>query len=144
MLGPVFIAVLLAQGQVVGPPTPPNLTAPPPTPQQAKAETPWPPPGVSRPGNGVMTPKLIKDVKPSYRAGAMRAKISGRIVLEAVVKIDGTVGDVRVIRSLDDNKYGMDDEAISTVKQWKFEPGKKDGEAVPVLIEIEMSFTLKQ
>jgi len=143
MLGPLFIAMLLAQGQVVGPPTPPNLP-PPSTPQQAKAETPWPPPGVSRPGNGVTTPKLIKDVKPSYRPDAMRAKISGRIVLEAVVTTDGTVSKVRVIRSLDDNKYGMDDEAVSTVKQWKFEPGTKDGVALPVLVEIEMSFTLKQ
>ena len=143
MLGPLFIAVLLAQGQVAGPPTPPNLP-PSPTPQQTKAETPWPPPGVSRPGNGVTTPKLIKEVKPSYRPEAMRAKISGRIVLEAIVKIDGTVGDVRVTRSIDDNKYGMDDEAISTVKKWTFEPGTKDGVALPVVVEIEMSFTVKQ
>jgi TonB family protein len=144
MLGPLLIAVLLAQGQVVGPPTPLNLPPPTPTPQQAKAEVPWPPPGVSRPGNGVMPPKLVKEAKPTYRADAMRAKISGRIVLEAVVKIDGTIEDVRVIRSLDDNKYGMDDEAISTVKKWAFQAGTKDGAAVPVLIEIEMSFTIKQ
>ena len=141
MLGPIVIAALLAQGQFVGPPTPPRLPPPPP-PQQASVETPWPPPGVSRPGNGVTTPKLIHEVKPTYRAGAMRAKIQGRVVLEAVVLVDGTVGEVRVTRSLD-KQYGMDDEAASVLKKWTFAPGMKDGIAVPVVIEIEMTFTMK-
>jgi len=52
--------------------------------------------------------------------------------LEAVVRTDGTVGEVRVVRSLD-KKFGMDEEAVKTLKQWRCAPGKKDGVAVPVL-----------
>jgi TonB family protein len=37
----------------------------------------------------------------------------------------------------------LDDEAVKAMKQWSFNPGKKDGKAVPVLVEVEMSFTLK-
>jgi TonB family protein len=53
---------------------------------------------------------------------------------------DGTVGDVNVTRSLD-TKY-LDAEAVKAVKQWTFKPGMKDGKAVPVLVTIEMAFTL--
>jgi TonB family protein len=62
--------------------------------------------------------------------------------MEAVVLPDGTVGDVRVVRSLD-KRYGVDDEAVKALKQWQFTPGKnKDGVSVPVVIEVEMTFTV--
>ena len=63
--------------------------------------------------------------------------------LEAVVQTDGTVGEVRVKRSLD-RQFGLDDEAVATVKKWKFTAGTKDGVAVPALVEIEMTFSLKK
>lgn len=44
-------------------------------------------------------------------------------------------------RSLD-KKYGMDEEAVKTLKQWRFAPGTKDGVAVPVVVEVEMTFTV--
>jgi TonB family protein len=94
----------------------------------------------SKPGNGVSMPKLIKEVKPSYTAEAIRARIQGIVRLEIVVKADGTVGDVRVVQSLDPL---LDSEAIKTAKQWVFAPGIKDGVAVPVAVQIEMTFTLK-
>src|SRR5262245_19444288 len=101
-----------------------------------------PPPGVVRIGSpGVTIPRLIKDVKPQYTADAMRAKIQGRVMVECVVLTDGTVGDVRVIRSLDVT-YGLDQEAIKAAKQWKFAPGTRNGEPVPVMVSIELTFTL--
>ena len=54
-----------------------------------------------RPGAGVTAPVVIKEFKPKYRADAMRAKIQGSVLLQAVVQADGTVGEVRVKRSLD-------------------------------------------
>lgn len=48
-----------------------------------------------------------------------------------------------VIASSLDKKYGTDEEAVKTVKQWRFAPGKKDGVAVPVLLEVEMTFTIR-
>jgi TonB family protein len=62
------------------------------------------------------------------------------VILEAVVLTDGTVGEVRVVRSLD-KQHGLDDEAVKTVKKWRFTPGKKDGSAVPVIVSVEMTFT---
>lgn len=99
--------------------------------------------GAARPGNGISSPRLIKEVKPNYTADAMRAKIQGVVTLEAVVLEDGSVGPVRVTRSLDPN-FGLDQEAERTVKLWKFEPGtNRLGQRVPVLVEIEMTFTLR-
>ena len=72
----------------------------------------------------------------------MRARIQGLVTMEAVVMPDGSVGDIRVTRSLD-QQFGLDKEAIKTVKQWRFRPGLRLGQPVPVLIVIEMSFTLR-
>lgn len=98
--------------------------------------------GIYHPGNGVTSPKLIKEVKPTYTGDAMRAKIQGIVTMEAVVMPDGSVGRVHITRSLDD-RFGLDQEAINTVKQWRFVPGMRLGQPVPVLVEIEMQFTLR-
>ena len=99
--------------------------------------------GAYRPGNGVVTqPRLLREVKPNYTAEAMRAKIQGVVWLEAVVLENGSVGQVRVIRSLNPTS-ALDLEAERTVKKWVFAPGTRLGQPVPVLIEIEMSFTLR-
>jgi len=97
--------------------------------------------GVVRPGNGVTIPRIIREVRPQYTAEAMRAKVQGGVLLECVVQTDGTVGDVRVLRSLD-TTYGLDQEAIKAAKQWKFAPGTRNGEPVPVMVTIELTFTL--
>jgi protein TonB len=55
---------------------------------------------------------------------------------------DGTVGDVTVSRSLD-SVHGLDEQAVKAMKQWLFDPGKKDGKAVRVRVTVEMTFTLK-
>jgi TonB family protein len=98
--------------------------------------------GAYRPGNGVEIPRLLREVKPQYTADAMRAKIQGAVLLECVVLPDGSVGDVRVTRSLD-STFGLDQEAIRAAKQWRFQPGTRLGEPVPVLITIELTFTLR-
>jgi TonB family protein len=95
-----------------------------------------------RPGQGVTAPVLLHETKPNYTNEAMRARIQGVVVLECVVMPDGSVGDVRVARSLDP-QLGLDQEAMKTLRQWRFRPGMKDGVPVPVLVRVEMSFTLK-
>lgn len=98
--------------------------------------------GVYRPGNGVELPRILREVKPQYTADAMRAKVQGVVELEAVVLPDGSVGDVRVTHSLDP-VFGLDDEAIKAVKQWRFAPGTRLGQPVAVLVGIELTFTLR-
>ncbi len=86
--------------------------------------------------------ECCEEKKPSYTADAMRAKVQGTVWLECIVMPDGTVGDVRVTRSLD-SVFGLDQEAIKAARQWKFVPGMREGEPVPVLITIELTFTLR-
>ncbi len=98
--------------------------------------------GVYRPGSGIVSPRILTEVKPQYTADAMRAKIQGTVWLEAVVMPDGSVGNVQITRSLDPT-FGLDQEAIRTVRKWRFIPGTRQGQPVPVLVEIEMTFTLR-
>jgi TonB family protein len=99
-------------------------------------------PGVFRGGDeGVTLPRLLRDVKPQYTADSMRAQIHGAVILNVVVKIDGTVGDVFVVQSLD-RINGLDDQVIRAARAWQFAPGTRNGEPVPVLVSIEMTFTL--
>lgn len=98
--------------------------------------------GAYRPGSGVSSPQLLTQVKPQYTTDAMRAKIQGKVLLEVVVMPDGRAGDIRVIRSLD-RTFGLDEEAIKAMRQWRFRPGTRQGQAVPVVVTVEMEFTLR-
>jgi TonB family protein len=98
--------------------------------------------GTYRPGNGVTLPRVLREIKPQYTSDAMRAKVQGTVLLECVVRTDGSVGDVQVVRSLDPT-FGLDQEAVKAARQWRFAPGTRQGEPVAVLITIELTFTLR-
>jgi TonB family protein len=94
-----------------------------------------------KPGDGVKSPVLVKEVKPTYTEGAMRRKIQGVVEMQVVVLADGTVADdVKVTRSLDEE---LNQQAVKAVKQWTFQPGTKDDKPVNVQVNIEMTFTLR-
>jgi TonB family protein len=90
-------------------------------------------------GPGVTTPRLIKEVKPTYPESVKSARIEGMVKMNAVVLEDGTVGDVKVTTSVHPE---LDAEAVRTVRQWTFKPATRAGQAVPVAVEIEMQFAL--
>lgn len=91
-------------------------------------------------GSGITNPVPIRTPTPQYTSEAMRAKITGVTVLEAELLANGTVGNVRVTKSLD---RGLDQEAIKAAKMWVFQPARdRDGKAVPVLITLELAFRL--
>ena len=93
-------------------------------------------------GSGVNSPVVIREIKPQYTSEAMRAKIQGAVTVECVVRPDGTVGDAHVIHSLDAT-FGLDEAALAAARQWRFRPGTRLGEPVPVIITIELTFTLR-
>ena len=95
------------------------------------------------PGDGVTLPTVVREVKPKYTPEAMERKIQGSVWLETVVLETGDIGDVIITRSLD-AEYGLDQQAIAATKQWKFEPGTKDGKPVAVWVTIQLTFTLKK
>jgi TonB family protein len=94
------------------------------------------PPGPA--GTGT-EPVVVREVRPSYTAEARRLGITGHVELEAMVEADGTVGMVRVVRSLD-SQYGLDAEAIVAAKQWQFRPGTLKGQPVPTLVTLILEF----
>jgi protein TonB len=97
--------------------------------------------GVYMPGNGVTDPSPIHTEEPKYTSDAMRAKLQGEVWLTVVVKENGTVGDIKVTKSLDD-KFGLDEEAKKAAKQWLFRPGVKDGKPVAVYATLILTFRL--
>jgi TonB family protein len=93
--------------------------------------------------DGIESPKLVRSAKPQYTQAALSAGIEGAILLEAVVREDGQIGDVRVLHSVD-QKFGLDEEAIRALRTWRFKPATKFGQPVPILITVNMSWLLRQ
>jgi protein TonB len=114
------------------------------TPSSSTPVSAQPPPAlvVYEPGNGVSAPTVVLEVKPAYTPEALAARIQGSVQLSVVVLADGTVGDVTVVRSLD-TQFGLDAQAVSAAKQWLFNPGTKDGQAVAVRMTILFTFSLR-
>jgi TonB family protein len=96
--------------------------------------------GPYQPGTGISPPVLVREVKPSYTDEARRRAIEGDVVLEIVVRRDGTVGDVHVKRSLG---AGLEQRAIDAVRQWRFGPAKRQGVPVDVIVEVSVEFKLR-
>jgi protein TonB len=93
---------------------------------------------------GVTSPRLIREIKPNYTADAVRRKVQGSVLLEAVVLPDGSVDPnrIRIVRSLD-AASGLDQEAIHAVRAWHFRPGTFDGKPVSVRVLVDLTFTLR-
>mgnify|MGYP001616661672 CR=1 FL=1 len=96
--------------------------------------------GPYRPGSGIDPPRLLREVKPGYTEEARRTGVEGEVVLEIVVRRDGTVGDVRVLQRLGS---GLDQKAIDAVRQWRFEAARRLGAPVDVVVKVAVEFKLR-
>jgi TonB family protein len=97
---------------------------------------------VHKPGDSVTLPEAVHEVKPEYTREAMQQQIQGTVWLLCVVSETGDVTDVAISQSLD-SEYGLDQAAIDAARQWKFKPGRKDGQPVAVQVTLEMRFRLR-
>ena len=95
--------------------------------------------GVFRVGGGVSAPEIVYKIDPEYSEQARKAKYQGTVVLSLVVQRDGSVRDIKIVQSLG---LGLDEKAMEAVKQWRFRPGMKAGQAVDVAAMIEVTFRL--
>jgi protein TonB len=96
--------------------------------------------GPYRPGSGITAPSIVREVKPDYTDEGRRRNIEGDVVLEIVVRRDGTVGSVKLLQGLG---AGLDQRAIEAVRQWRFAPAKRYGTPVDVIVEVAMEFKLR-
>jgi TonB family protein len=95
--------------------------------------------GVYRPGGAVTTPRLLARVEPRYTAEALERRLQGAVWLELVVDRAGHPVDFSVVRSLD---RGLDEEAITAVRQWRFAPGTLAGSPVDVQVVVVVEFRI--
>ena len=95
--------------------------------------------GVYTVGNGVSAPDPIYKPDPPYTKEAKAAKIEGTVVLQIIIGVDGAVTNVKVVKEFD---KGLTENAVDTVKTWKFKPAMKDGKPVPCKVSVEVGFRL--
>ena len=95
--------------------------------------------GVYAVGNGVSSPDPIYKPEPPYTKEAKAAKLEGTVVLSIVVGADGTVTDAKIVQGFD---KGLTENAVDTVKTWKFKPAMKDGKPVACRVSVEVSFKI--
>ncbi len=96
--------------------------------------------GPYRPGAGITAPAIVREIKPDYTEEGRRRHLEGDVVLEIVVKSDGSVGSVKLLQGLG---AGLDERAVDAVRQWRFSPAKRYGTPVDVIVEVAMEFKLR-
>ena len=83
-------------------------------------------------------PEKLRDVRPVYPQIAISAHVEGRVIIEAIVAVDGKVKDARILRSIP----LLDRAALDAVNQWVFSPTLLNGVPVPVIITVSVDFKL--
>ena len=94
--------------------------------------------------DGVTLPVVIPESKisPVYPEAAREERLEARVILQAVVRADGTVGDLEMLSSSSDRQE-FADAAIAAVEQWRYEPATRNGKPVNVYFTIRVEFELR-
>jgi len=112
------------------PPVPPPALPPPPKPVDTHP---------IRTSSGTQAAKLIYQVKPEYPQLAKITRTQGVVVLEALIRRDGSIDSLRVVSG----HQLLTQAALDAVKQWKYQPTLLNGEPVEVVTTITVTFTLQ-
>jgi TonB family protein len=93
-------------------------------------------PGIS----GFSPPVILEDPKPPYTEEARKARTEGILVLSAIIRTDGRVDGIRIVKGLG---YGLDESAIRTIAgKWRFRPAVSGGRPIECPVTIEVTFRL--
>src|SRR3989344_129288 len=91
-------------------------------------------------GSGVVLPIPILQPKPPYTEDARKQNIQGNLLLQVIIRKNGRVEDIKIIKSLG---HGLDESAIETIaNKWLFKPATLKGRPVDVQVQIEVTFNL--
>jgi protein TonB len=110
-----------------------DAMGPPPPPEPPKVVAPV------RIGGLIREPRRIAYVSPVYPLIAQAVRLEGDVVLEAIIGTDGSVQDLRVVRS----SPLLDEAAVEAVRQWRYTPTLLNGTPVPVVMTVRVSFRLR-
>jgi len=98
-----------------------------------------PPAGTFRVNSEVTAPRMQSSPDAEFSESARRDKYQGEAELSLTVAEDGQVRDVCVSQSLGE---GLDEKSVEAIRNWKFEPGTRQGKPVPVRIAVTTNFHL--
>lgn len=88
----------------------------------------------------VTQPQILKKVEPEYTTAARRARYETTVILEAIIRKNGSVEIGRVIQGAE---HGLEENAIRALRQWTFKPAMKNGMPVDVRLTINVDFHLR-
>jgi TonB family protein len=92
-----------------------------------------------RVGGNVLRPGKISGEPPTYTPEASRARVTGVVILDALIDEQGNVTDAKVLQGL---FTGLDESTVEAVKSWKFKPATLDGRPVAVYYTLTVNYTL--
>jgi TonB family protein len=95
--------------------------------------------GLEHGRSGVSPPLQTYAPEPSYSDIAHRAKYHATTTLAVVVDPDGSPHHIQILTPAG---LGLDEAAVAAVSTWRFDPGKRYGIAIPLLVEVQVSFSL--
>lgn len=92
--------------------------------------------------NGVVTPpQALTFTRPLYTEEALRLRVEGTVTVEAAFDIDGNFTVLRVVKGLG---YGLDENALAALRNWRFAPAYKNGSRVSTISQIDVAFKLPE
>jgi periplasmic protein TonB len=104
---------------------------------------PAPPPtgprGPERLHQGIQAPRKTVDVAPRYPTLARESHVEGTVILDVIIDERGAVTSTRVLKSV----TFLDQAAIDAVQQWRFSPARLNGEAIPIVMTVTVTFRLQ-
>jgi TonB family protein len=93
--------------------------------------------GLAPNGATVTAPVPVRKIDPKYPQTLIQEHVEGEVILYGVIKQDGSVSAIQVVRGVDEQ---LDANAVSAFKEWKFEPAMKEGQAVDLEAIVHIPF----
>jgi TonB family protein len=85
----------------------------------------------------VAGPVPLRKVDPKYPPAFIHAKVQGDVILYAIIRRDGSVDSIQVVRSLDPQ---LDQNAMEALARWKFQAAQREGRSVELAAIVRIPF----
>src|ERR1041385_4109965 len=89
--------------------------------------------GAGQIAGGITAPGLVNQVLAEYSEEARKVRFQGTVVLNTIVREDGSIQVMKVVRGIG---FGLDQNAINAVLQWKFKPARRNGKPVAAYLNV--------
>jgi TonB family protein len=88
---------------------------------------------------GMTPPKVLNSIDPSSNEYAQKYGIAGMELVRTVVDASGIPREIAIARPIG---FGLDEKAVEAVKNSHFQPAMQNGQAVPVVIDMMVTFRI--